>query len=70
MGDLVRTKQLNCRDAGGSCDFVAQGQTEDDVLEAALDHICQNHEICEVISLETENRWRSLIKNVWVENIE
>ncbi len=67
MGDLVRAKQLNCRDSGGTCDFVAQGQTEDEVLEVALDHICQIHEICEVISSETENRWRSLIKNVWVD---
>ncbi len=69
MGDLVRTKQLSCRDAGGSCDFVAQAQTEDEVMEITLDHICQSHEMCEIISLETENRWKSLIKNVWVEDI-
>lgn len=45
MGDLVRTKQLNFRDVGGICDFVAQAQTEEEVLEIALDHICLAHEI-------------------------
>ncbi len=65
MGDLVRTKQLNGRDAGGSCGFVAKGQREDEILEVALDHICPIYEICEVISSESENRWRSLMKNGW-----
>ncbi len=66
MAHLEQFKTLTCRDVGGACDFIAQAATEEEVMEIALDHICLAHEICDVISLDTENRWRSLIRSIWV----
>jgi predicted small metal-binding protein len=37
------TKILNCRDVGVDCDFVAQGETPEEVLEKARQHARKDH---------------------------
>lgn len=34
---------LSCRDAGVDCDFVAKGETMDEVLETGMDHVKKTH---------------------------
>lgn len=36
-------KKLSCKDMGGSDDFVAQGETEQDVMEKMMMHIEEMH---------------------------
>jgi predicted small metal-binding protein len=37
------TKVLKCRDVGVDCDFVARGQTVEEVLKKAKEHACSDH---------------------------
>lgn len=36
-------KELSCREMGGTCDFVARGQTADDVKQRMLAHARKDH---------------------------
>ena len=36
-------KVLRCRDVGADCDFVAQGATEEEVLQKAAEHARKDH---------------------------
>jgi predicted small metal-binding protein len=36
-------KTLSCRDAGCDCDYVAKGETEEDVLRDAAQHGMKEH---------------------------
>jgi predicted small metal-binding protein len=36
-------KTLTCRDVGVDCDFVAEGQTEQEVMEKAAQHARADH---------------------------
>jgi predicted small metal-binding protein len=56
-------KQLSCRDFGVDCDFVARGDTEEEVLKSASEHGCQVHNKCES-SPDIKSKMRSLIRNV------
>jgi predicted small metal-binding protein len=40
-------KSLSCRDAGCDCDYVAKGETEEDVLRDAAQHGIKEHGIKE-----------------------
>lgn len=37
------SKVLRCRDVGVDCDFVARGETVEEVLEKAQEHACTDH---------------------------
>jgi predicted small metal-binding protein len=37
------SKVVSCRDAGVDWDFVARGETEQDVLQQCADHGCKEH---------------------------
>jgi predicted small metal-binding protein len=41
-------KTLSCRDVGVDCDFVAQGQTEQEVMEKAAQHARQDHGFADI----------------------
>jgi predicted small metal-binding protein len=41
-------KLLSCRDVGMDCDFVAQGETEEDVLQQCTDHARSAHNMTEI----------------------
>jgi len=38
-------KDFHCRDAGMNCDFVARGQTSEEILEQARRHAEQAHQM-------------------------
>ncbi len=50
-GDVL--KRLGCRDLGGDCDFVATGETPEQVKKALFDHAAKEHkEILEKMTLQ------------------
>jgi predicted small metal-binding protein len=55
-------KVLRCADVAGSCDFVARGDSEDDIMRQAAEHARTVHNMNEV-SPEVEEQVRSAIKD-------
>jgi predicted small metal-binding protein len=53
-------KTLSCRDVGVDCDFVAQGATEQEVMEMATEHARKDHGFSD-IPPELENKVRAAI---------
>ncbi len=41
-------KVLRCRDVGMDCDFVAQGKTEEQILQKAAEHAQATHNMKEI----------------------
>ncbi len=41
-------KLVSCRDVGMDCDFVAKGETEEDVLQQCADHARSAHNMTEI----------------------
>jgi len=41
-------KTLNCRDVGVDCDFVAKGETEQEILEQCAEHARTAHGMNEI----------------------
>jgi predicted small metal-binding protein len=41
--ERYKMKTLTCRDVGVDCDFVAQGQTEEEVMDKATQHARKDH---------------------------
>lgn len=39
-------RQLSCRNLGNKCDFMIRAETEEEVLHAANNHLCEVHEVC------------------------
>jgi len=58
-------KQLSCKDFGADCDFMVRAKTTEEVLEYGYDHCCTVHSKCGS-SPETDERMKSLIKNIWI----
>lgn len=54
-------KTLRCREVGPDCDFVARGETEDEVMAQVADHARTAHGIDEV-SPEMADKARSVIR--------
>jgi predicted small metal-binding protein len=40
---LLAMKTLSCRDAGCDCDYIAKGETEEDVMKDATQHGMKEH---------------------------
>lgn len=43
-------KVLQCRDVGMDCDFVAQAETEEEILQQAAVHACMVHNMQEILT--------------------
>ena len=41
-------KLVSCRDVGVDCDFVARGETEQDILQQCADHALKDHGMTEI----------------------
>ena len=52
-------KDFHCRDAGMKCDYVARGQTDDDIVKDARTHAQQAHGMN--VTPELEKTVRGLI---------
>ncbi|MGB0013713.1 MAG: DUF1059 domain-containing protein [Candidatus Sulfotelmatobacter sp.] len=56
------TKVLRCNDVVGSCDFVARGESEQDILHQAAEHARSAHQVNEVTP-ELAEKVRSAIRD-------
>jgi predicted small metal-binding protein len=54
-------KTIRCRDAGVDCDFVAKGNTEEELFRNALVHGRKAHGMTEITE-ELKKKMRSLIR--------
>jgi predicted small metal-binding protein len=54
-------KMLRCRDAGADCDFVARGDTVEEILMKAAEHGKKEHGLND-IPAELEEKMRALIR--------
>ncbi len=55
------TKTIYCRDAGVDCDFVARGETEEELFRVALEHGKAAHGMTE-IPKDLKEKMRKLIR--------
>ncbi|MGA8762645.1 MAG: DUF1059 domain-containing protein [Candidatus Sulfotelmatobacter sp.] len=55
-------KVLHCNDVVGNCDFVARGESEQDVLQQAAEHARTAHQVNEVTP-ELAAKVRSAIRD-------
>ncbi len=55
-------KRLSCRDVGLNCDYVMEGQSEDEVMEKAREHGQRQHGM-KTISPDQERDIRRMIKS-------
>ena len=55
-------RKLNCKDAGFACDGVLTGQTDDEVMTKAAEHVRDKHNM-QTIDDATRKKIRGQIKN-------
>jgi predicted small metal-binding protein len=55
-------KVLHCNDVVGNCDFVARGESEQDILQQAAEHARTAHQVNEVTP-ELADKVRSAIRD-------
>ena len=56
------TKVVSCRDVGMDCDFVAHGETEQDILEQCAEHARTAHNMT-AIPAEVAEKVRGAIRD-------
>jgi predicted small metal-binding protein len=55
-------KVLRCKDIGMDCDFVARGETEEEILKQAVEHADTTHDMKEIPE-EVLAKVRAAIRN-------
>ena len=55
-------KTVSCRDVGSDCDFVARGDSEEDILRQVAEHARVEHNMNEVPS-EVRDKVRAAIRD-------
>jgi len=53
-------KEIRCKDAGMDCNFVARGQSDDEVMKVAAEHGKQKHGMSQ-ITPDLQQKMKSLI---------
>ena len=56
-------KTLACRDAGCDCDYVAKGETEEDVLRDAARHGMKEHGKTDRDMIQMQDNLKASIRN-------
>jgi predicted small metal-binding protein len=56
-------KTLSCREAGCECDYVAKGETEEDVIRDAARHVIEEHGKTEDDMSKMKEMIRALIRS-------
>ncbi len=56
------SKAMNCRDVGPDCDFVAKGETEDELMTQVAKHANEAHGI-ETVPPELAEKARAAIRD-------
>jgi predicted small metal-binding protein len=60
---LVVMKTLSCREAGFDCDYVVQGETEEEILQKGAEHARMDHGLKEEdCTAEFKEKLKGLIK--------
>jgi predicted small metal-binding protein len=60
--EVSMSKVLRCNDVVGNCDFVARGESEQDILQQASEHARTAHQVSEVTP-ELAEKVRSAIRD-------
>jgi predicted small metal-binding protein len=60
--EKAMAKEMRCADVVGSCDFVARGDSEQEILEQAAEHARNEHGVNE-ITPELAEKVRSAIRD-------
>jgi len=60
--EINMAKVVSCKDVGMDCDFVAHGETEQDILEQCADHARTAHNMTE-ITVELAEKVRAAIRD-------
>jgi predicted small metal-binding protein len=60
--EINMAKIVSCRDVGVDCDFVARGETEQDILQQCTEHARKDHGMTE-IPAELADRVRGAIRD-------
>lgn len=55
-------KTLHCRDVGPDCDFVARGESEDDIMRQVVEHARSVHGI-DPVPADLAQKARSVIRD-------
>jgi len=61
-GDINMAKTISCRDVGMDCDFVAKGETTEDIMRQAAEHARTAHNMTE-IPPEVADKVRAAIRD-------
>jgi predicted small metal-binding protein len=58
-------KMLSCREAGMDCDFVARGETDDEVMRNGFEHGKRDHGMTDdmLMDQDLQQRMRSMIRD-------
>ena len=56
-------KTLSCREAGCECDYVAKGETEEDVMRDAVRHGIEEHGKTQDVMSQMKEMIRALIRS-------
>ena len=59
-GEAQMAKEIRCADVTGNCVFVAQGETESDVMEIVAEHVAGVHNI-QTISPQLANKVKAAV---------
>ena len=52
------SRELHCSDTGMQCDYVAKGETDDEVMTEASQHVMQDHaSVVAALSEEERNKF-------------
>jgi predicted small metal-binding protein len=46
--EITMAKTVSCRDVGMDCDFVAKGETNEDIMQQAAEHARTAHNMTEI----------------------
>jgi predicted small metal-binding protein len=60
--EINMAKTVSCRDVGMDCDFVARGETEQDILQQCSEHARKDHGMTE-IPAEVVDKVRGAIRD-------
>jgi predicted small metal-binding protein len=55
-------KSLSCQDAGCDCDYVAKGETEEDVLRDSAQHGIKEHGKTDIDMIQMQDNLRASIR--------
>ncbi len=56
-------KSLSCREAGCDCDYIATGQTDEEVMRNAAEHGMKEHDKTEEDMIQMKDKLKGVIRS-------